>query len=651
MAVWRQKMVDIPHNQTVEFLREIVPFNGLPHDVLKDLPNQIKIERFPKGSLILSQDGPPCEYLYIIQKGAVEKTVQKEGVDVLLDFRTEGEFFGSASLIKGTGPAFSVRTYENMVCYLLPKKVFDQLMRQHVEFHENFAIRVSKLAHRLKKAQAGVFSPRGPSDTVVFRPEGFLFNVTVGDLVKRKPVTCSPYDDVASVAKLMAREGIGSVVVVDAHGWPIGIVTKSDMTNRILAKGKTGGEPIRTVMSGPVVSLGPEEPCFNALLKMARFNCHHICVIVGKILFGVVSQHDLISLQGSSPLAVLHDIDRQTTIDGLAQLVETMDRVVKGLLSAGVSTKDAATLISECNDRLTRKIIALTEKSLREDGLGDPPAPYCWLALGSEGRKEQTLRTDQDNAIIYADQGKDMDQANQEYFLRLGTRVVSHLDDCGFPKCKGGIMASNPQWCQSQTVWKRYFAQWVTEASPEDLRNCTIFFDFRPLEGSYILANQLRVFLNGLIEKNRAFLRHLATNALYNGPPLGFLRTLVVEKSGVHKNQLNLKMSGLVPVVDALRVLGLSEQISATNTLQRLELVQGKKLLPREMAEDVREAFSFIMLLRMNHHLRQKNQKEEPNDFIDPNSLSKLQRRSLIEAFHVIRDLQGEMEARFPESL
>ena len=212
-------------------------------------------------------------------------------------------------------------------------------------------------------------------------------------------------------------------------------------------------------------------------------------------------------------------------------------------------------------------------------------------------------------------------------------------------------MASNPRWCQPESVWKRYFSLWINKASPEDLRNCTIFFDFRSLAGVTVLAQRLRAFLNHNIEKNRAFLRHLTTNALYNGPPLGFLRALVVEKTGVHKNQLNLKMSGLVPVVDAIRVLSLSEQINATNTLNRLELTAHKKLLSKNMAEDIKEAFNFIMLLRINHHMTQKEKEIEPSDHIDPRGLSKLQEKCLIEAFHVIRDMQGELKACFPESI
>ena len=196
-------MVDIPYKTIIDFFRGIVPFNELPQNLLKGLPQEVLIDYFPKETLILEQAGPPCKHLYIIQTGAVKKTARKEGVEILLEYTTEGEFFGSASLINRTGPAFNVRSHEDTICYLLPQEVFDSLMQHHVGFHEFFAIRVAKLAYRLKKAQTGIFASHRQSDTVIFRSEGYLFSVTASDLIKRKPITCSPYHEAAFVAKLI----------------------------------------------------------------------------------------------------------------------------------------------------------------------------------------------------------------------------------------------------------------------------------------------------------------------------------------------------------------------------------------------------------------------------------------------------------------
>ena len=644
-------MSEIPVSETIEFFRGIVPFNEIPQNVLSGLPGKLSIQHFPKETIIIEQDGAPCEYLYIIQTGAVAKTARKDDVDILMDYRAEGEYFGSASLISGLGPAFTVEAHEDTVCYLLPKTVFEDLIQAHVAFHEFFALRVSKLADRLKKAQTGIFSSREAADSVVFRSDGLLFNVTVGDLVKREPVVCSPHREVSEVAQLMVEKNVGAVVVVDGSNTPLGIVTKTDMTRKVVASSMASNEPVRNVMSAPVITVQPEEPSFNGLLKMAQLGCHHLCVVVGKVLQGVISQHDLIVLQGSSPLAIIKDLEKQTSIEGLAQILTTMDRMVRDLLKSGVSIQDITTFISECNDRLTRKIILLTEKNLLDEGLGPAPVDYCWLALGSEGRKEQTLRTDQDNAIIFKDcEGADREKA-REYFDALAQRVVTGLERCGFPLCKGGIMASNDRWCQPEAIWRSYFADWIDKANPEDLLHSAIFFDFRPLAGALGLGQRLRSFLNERIANNRSFLRHLTTSALFNGPPLGILRTLVVEKKGSHKNQLNLKMSGLVPIVDAMRILALSVTIENTNTIGRMNEIQNRGLLHDDMVEDIKESFNFMMLLRVNHHLTQTSEGKEPTDFVDPRFLSKIQRKSLIEGFHVVRDLQGELQSRFPESL
>jgi CBS domain-containing protein len=643
-------MPEIDPVSVVETFREIVPFNALPQSVLKSMAENMSSERFAKGSVILEQDGRPCSSLYVVKKGAVVKSISKGGLDVFQEYRTEGEFFGSASVINRTGPAFTVKAHEDTECYLIPRNVIDDLMQNHVGFHEHFAIRVSKLAYRLKKVQTGVFAPETTSDTVVFRSEGYLFNVTAGEIMKSMPVTSSPDDKIVDVAKRMEEKAVGSVIIVDPQNHPLGIVTIRDMTNRVLAEGVSSSLPISEVMSAPVIHVEPDVPCFSALLVMARHKCHHICVVEEDKLKGIVSQHDLVMLQGSSPLAVITDIHEQTTIDGLVDLIQIMDRTVNSLLVSGVSAKDIVAFISECNDHLTERIIALTEESLREEGFGDPPVDYCWLALGSEGRREQTLRTDQDNAIVYYDPEPGTEKEAHEYFLALAKRVVSGLERCGFPLCKGGIMASNPKWCQPEAMWQRYFAGWINTASSEDLLKSTIFFDFRPLTGSFHLAQRLRSFLNKNIQGSLAFLRHLATNALFNGPPLGFFRTLVVEKAGVHKNELNLKMSGLVPIVDAMRVLSLSQQGNVTNTLNRLEFASRQKLISKEMAENIKEAYNFIMLLRINNHNVQKEMNLEPSNYVDPKRLSKLQQKSLIESFHVIRDLQGEVESLFPES-
>ena len=225
------------------------------------------------------------------------------------------------------------------------------------------------------------------------------------------------------------------------------------------------------------------------------------------------------------------------------------------------------------------------------------------------------------------------------------------LERCGFPRCQGEVMANNPAWCQTEQKWRETFLAWVGQPSPETLRLASIFFDYRGLYAEADFVEGLEQILARALEGNRLFLRHLAANALYNRPPLGFLRQFVVEKDGEHKDQLNLKMSGLAPIVDAARVMALDQQISATNTFERLDQVAGRGLLKPGLAADLREAYSFITLLRISRHLEERAAGNQPTNFLDPQTLNSLQRKMLKESFQVISKLQDLLENRYQTRL
>jgi len=276
--------------------------------------------------------------------------------------------------------------------------------------------------------------------------------------------------------------------------------------------------------------------------------------------------------QGNNPVAVIKGIQQATTIDQVVAIRRNIDLAMKVILEHGGMAKDICELITTLNDHLTQKIIVLAEGAMVEEGRGLPPVPYCWIALGSEGRREQTLRTDQDNAILYADVPSEKEAEVQNYFLTLAEKVVSGLERCGFPRCKGGIMAVNPKWCQPCRNWTEYFRHWIVDFdySAEEILQTFIFFDFRPLYGRFDLIEGIKTQIAGYLNQRRSFLRDMAETAVLHQPPLGFFKRLVVEKSGEHKNHLNLKLNGLTPLVDAIRTLALDQGIFETHTLDRL---------------------------------------------------------------------------------
>ena len=402
------------------------------------------------------------------------------------------------------------------------------------------------------------------------------------------------------VARRMTERGVGSVVVVDEIGVPMGIVTDKDLRSKVLASGKMANVPVIDVMSRPVQSVSPDAFCFEAILSMMINRIKYLPVMDGMNLVGIISEHDLMVSQGNNPVAVIKGFQQAKSIEEIIAIRKNIDLAMRVILEHGGMAKDICELITTLNDHLTQKIIILAEEEMVQEREGRPPVPYAWIALGSEGRREQTLRTDQDNAIIFADVPQDREEEVRSYFLKLAEKVVAALERCGFPRCKGGIMASNPKWCRPDRVWKDYFSHWILgiDLSREEILQTFIFFDFRPIYGEQRFLSGLIDRISENLDQRTRFLREMAETAILNETPLGFFKRLVVQKSGDHKNQLNLKLHGLTPLVDAVRTLALDQKIFETNTLDRISALVERGLLPAAEADDLRDAFNVIMLVQ-----------------------------------------------------
>ncbi len=464
-------------------------------------------------------------------------------------------------------------------------------------------------------------------------------------------LTCAPYISVQAAAKMMARRRVSSIVVTGNGLYPLGIMTDNDLRTKVLAAGLSPEVAVAGIMSQPVQTVSPEADAFEALLTMSRHGVSLLVVVESDHMVGIISEHDLQMEAGSSPLQVIGEIRRTTSLDTLMGMRYKIDSVLEMMLRQGGPVKQLVALVTELNDRLTIRILELVEEEMKREGLGTPPVPYGWLSFGSEGRKEQTLHTDQDNALFYALK-PDCDATEcQEWFLQFARRVVACLVRSGIPECQGGIMASNPEWCQPEDRWLDTFLGWIKDPSPQPLLKASIFFDFRPIYAGtsfpYLLEDQLLK----AIRKSGLFMRFMAKNALINRPPLSLLKRFVVEKSGEHKNKFDLKQRGLTPVVDAARVLSLSLGIKTQNTLDRLAEINRLGIIDNNFHADLQEAYEFLIYLQISRHLDALAQGEAPDNFLDPASLNGLQRKMLKESFAVVRQLQETIEFRFQTKL
>jgi CBS domain-containing protein len=625
-------------DDAVAFLKKAPPFQFLDDTTLRKIATNLSMEFYPKGTIILRQDGAPSDALRIIKKGGVKVSMTAEdGSEVVIDYRGEGDNFGFLSMVGQDRVRSNITAVEDTICLLLSKDQLMGLLDSHHAVVEYFLkSHITKYIDRTFQEIQNKSLYYGGSDRLLFtsRAEEFASGAVI---TVREEVT------IREAAGIMAERRISSLVIVDAAKRPVGILTDSDFRTKVVAKGLDSGRPVSEVMSSPIIAMDGGEFCFEAVLKMLRHNIHHILVTKGGEVVGVITNHDLMLLQGTSPLSLTKEIESQRTVEGLCTMTAKMNKITGLLLKEGAKAGNISKIISELNDRLITKVLDIAQATF-----GAPPLPYCFVVLGSEGRKEQTFKTDQDNALIWADTADPAQEREaEEYFGRLAEFVSQALASCHFPACPAGYMASNPLWRQPLATWKRYLSDWVGTPRQEVLIHALVFSDMRPVFGEFSLVTALRNHLAALLQGNRVFLGHLANLAVQNAPPIGFLKAFVVEKGGEHKNELNLKVKGIAPLIDIVRLFALERDVRETSTLERIEHLKETHTIVSEHAAELEYALELFTLMRIHHQYEQMQNGEQPDNFINPTNLSTLEKKTMKDAFGVISSMQDMIIERY----
>jgi CBS domain-containing protein len=459
----------------------------------------------------------------------------------------------------------------------------------------------------------------------------------LGSLIRRKPETVPLDATVREAIKVMDEKRIGSIIVADGEGrLPLGIFTLRDLLHRVALPGCTLDLPIANVMTAGVITVRPQTTAYQAALIMGRRGLRHLLVVddAGSLI-GIVSQNDLFALQRTGLNDVTSNIREAKDLAALQGCSRDIRSMAMTMMGQGVAADQLTHLISTLNDLLTLRIIELTH-----DEFELPQVKWCWIALGSEGRYEQTLSTDQDNGIIFDVDGKDAEQVRKS-LLPFADAVNRKLDACGFPLCKGGIMAGNPEWCLSLEEWRAKFSKWILAPEPKALLNASIFFDFRPLYGDEELSDSLRDWLLDSSGKATLFLRLMTENALQCQPPLGMIRDFVYDNNKDFPHTIDLKMHGSRPFVDAARIFSLANRVAVTSTAQRLRGAAEATNLGADV-EAMIDGFYFIQMLRLRHQ-HDLNGSDAGANRINPDDLNELDRHILKEAFKQARKLQDKL--------
>jgi CBS domain-containing protein len=613
--------MDVELIEIRDFLASHAPFDCLPGDTLDALPKRLQIRYLRRGSLFPPEDDMEA-CLYILRRGAVEI---RDADGNLFTKLAEGDLCPSPCGATDPPMPLPGQTSEDTLAYLLPCTELTRLRDKHPEFAEHFDQSISQ---RLRKALDNIKD--GTGNTA-------LMTVQVRDLLVGELVHATPDTTIEAAARLMSEKHCSSLVITD-QGRLAGIVTDRDLRNRCLAVGLSPLRPVTDIMTEKLETVTVDTLGFEALIKMSRLNVHHLPVLDEARVVGILSTTDLVRVQSANAVYLVGDIRIADSVDTLAAISSKVSELQVQLIAAGATSDQTGQAVSAVTDAITVRLLELAEAQL-----GAPPVPYCWMAGGSQARREQSSHSDQDNALMIADHMKPEDDA---YFAALAKIVNDGLHACGYIYCPGEVMASNPKWRQPMKIWTKYFNKWIKRPEPMALMLASVFFDLRPIHDTEGLFDELHERVLALSKADRIFIAYMAANALKHRPPLGFFRNFVLIHGGDHDQTFDIKHRGIVPIVDLARVYALSAGLDEINTLERLQAAAQAGALSKDGAANLADAAMFIGTLRMRHQARQLKRGEQANNFMSPDNLSPLERGHLKDAFSLINIMQESLGQR-----
>ncbi len=472
--------------------------------------------------------------------------------------------------------------------------------------------------------------------------EESTFFLPVKDYCRRDLITCNTNDTVLAAAKIMSSKEISSLIACDNDNQPVGIMTDRDLRNKVIAGSLDPRETkVRDVMTTPVISVYEDDTLFEALYQMSRNRIHRIGVVDSRYtLVGLINESDIIRLQNRSPQRLLQAIDEAESIAALKKIHAESEQLVIFLSRNGVRTKELVRLISLLNDQVTEKLIGL----LRHGRFKNMGKHSAFLVLGSEGRQEQTLKTDQDNAIIIADNASRDEIKDIEDFSQV---LIDSLIEIGVPECPGGIMARNEFWRRSLSDWKSAIDHWVGTPSGQNILNFSMFSDMRILCGDSSLERQLKEHIIQVAEENSIFLARMAKNVCRFPPPLGFFGQIKTESSGPHAGKLDLKKAGIFALTEGIKILALSAGMMGGSTHDRLSMLAEKEILNREILNDVEASFNLLTFLRLRSQVNSSASGREITNYITISSLDRVEKGRLKLALEVVKSFQGTLSQHF----
>ncbi|MCL7763130.1 DUF294 nucleotidyltransferase-like domain-containing protein [Polaribacter sp. Z014] len=622
-----------------DFLKNYPPFNLLTSSKILEIASQVSIIYLEKGKVLYHQNEANHKHFYIVRNGGISLYKNLEDKKSLIDICDGGDIFGLRPLISKENYVLDAVANEESIVYGIPIEIFEAVSQR--------SLKINKFL--LTSFASKSFDPyTNEENNNVFTDYIVQDNLSDSNLQSvnftKKPLKCTIKSTVKEAATKMSNQKISCIIVIDDNCLPIGIITNSDFKNKIATGLFSINDSVEDIMSFPVITQSKNLTVLDAQLQMIKHKVGHLCITEdgtsNSKLIGILTNHDVLASLGNNPTVILKEIKRAKKTREIREIRIKANQLLKSYLEQNIPLSHISKIISEINDGVAIRVIELSLKKMETP----PPVKFTWLALGSQGRKEQLLYTDQDNAIIFDEVTEDKYAETKAYFLKLSGYITKSLHKIGYEYCPAEMMASNPKWCLSLTEWKNQFNDWIINVDEKAILLSSIFFDFNAIYGDVSMAKELTKSIFATLNERSHLFTLLGKEAIASPSPLGFFKQFLVENNGDHKDSFNIKTRALMPLINAARLLTLSNNVfEINNTAQRFEKLAEIEPQNKELYQSCSYAFKALLKFKTKQGILHN----DSGKFIKLESLTKEEKLKLKRCFKPIREIQEVLTIRF----
>lgn len=627
----------------INTLRDTEPFNLLPEDVVETFIQAAVLRRYPARTHIFNQHDPPSGYLYIIKQGNVEiVALTPGGVEMVVDRREAGSFCGGTPVFTNEDYTAGARTVTDTECYLIPQTLLTRAAEDYPQIIQYFTRRIHS---QIRNLYSNIIQEHTGSSHA--KMEAYPFQKRLGDIMSSPTQTCLPTATAQEVGRMMLEKSVGSILVVDTQNKLLGIITEKDLVAKVISPEETDcHSAIAIDLLSPIAHvMSVDNYMYEAMAYLESHGGKHLPVVKHGKLVGIVTLRDLMRYRSQKAMLLIANIKECSTIAELKLQRNEIVKIAKILMNEARSTIETMEIISYIHHCIQRRGYEIILEQLKQQGQTPPDIRFCFIIMGSGGRKEMLLGPDQDNGFIYEDFPNEKTAEVDAFFIPFAEKLVAAYDEIGYPLCKGNVMASNPLWRGRLSEWSDRIADWINTPEPQKVRYSTIFFDFMPLVGDPSLCRGLTDIVHRQIRKFPLFLFHMMELDFKHKVPLGLLGRFIMDKDV--KGKISTKQTGSIFIVDCVRMFMLQKQAEATTTCERLDQLVKLKVFNLDTAEHIKAAYEAFTYLRLRNEISLVEAGKEPSHYLDPYALSKNEQELLKEAFRVASKLQDSTKRHF----